>query len=233
MSNDRRHEIQELLDKAGGLNEGVASEVARATGVPEAEVYGVGSFYHLIARPDAKIRVCTGLSCRMQGADDVLKAAELNGLPVEGCTCLAGCDVAPAVLRDRRVLPSVSIEDIHEARGDWQQVRSAANPDNEVWFGAVGPERDDPENLVLNLLGEPDWSGAAFKRAIEMALMYRAEGRRPALLMGTQAMNAFLPHLQGGVGTWKCHFEEKNIGNRASEQVSIRSGGVFQAAKLQ
>jgi len=168
MSNDRRHEIQELLDKAGGLNEGVASEVARATGVPEAEVYGVGSFYHLIARPDAKIRVCTGLSCRMQGADDVLKAAELNGLPVEGCTCLAGCDVAPAVLRDRRVLPSVSIEDIHEARGDWQQVRSAANPDNEVWFGAVGPERDDPENLVLNLLGEPDWSGAAFKRAIEM-----------------------------------------------------------------
>jgi hypothetical protein len=81
-------------------------------------------------------------------------------------------------------------------------------------------------------LAVPQWR-LYVKRAIEMALMYRAEGRRPALLMGTQAMNAFLPHLQGGVGTWKCHFEEKNIGNRASEQVSIRSGGVFQAAKLQ
>ena len=126
MSHDRRYEIQGLLDQAGGLTEGAATEVARATGVPEAEVYGVGSFYHLLSRPDAKIRVCTGLSCRMAGADDILKAAELNGLPVEGCTCLAGCDVAPAVLRDRRVLPSVSVEDIHEAKGDWRALRRSA-----------------------------------------------------------------------------------------------------------
>ena len=70
MSEDRRHEIQELLEKAGGLTEGTATEVARELGVPEAEVYGVGSFYHLLSRPHAKVRVCTGLSCRMGGADE-------------------------------------------------------------------------------------------------------------------------------------------------------------------
>ena len=48
MSDDRRHEIQELLERAGGLVPGAARDVAQQTGVPEAEVYGVGSFYHLL-----------------------------------------------------------------------------------------------------------------------------------------------------------------------------------------
>ncbi|NKB88374.1 MAG: NADH-quinone oxidoreductase subunit F [Acidobacteria bacterium] len=184
MSEDRRHEIQELLEKAGGLVPGAARQVAQQTGIPEADVYGVGSFYHLLARPDAKIRVCTGLSCRMAGADDVLRAAELNDLPVEGCTCLAGCDVAPAVLRDRRVLPSVTVEDVHEAKGEWENLRSAANADDEVWFGAVGPERDDPDTLVLNLMGDPDWSGTAFRRAVEIGADAVVEAIETAGLQG-------------------------------------------------
>jgi len=165
---DRRHEIPDLLREAGGLTDGAARQIAQDTGVPEADIYGVGSFYHLLARPSAKVRVCTGLSCQMAGADRVLRAAELNDLPVEACSCLAGCDVPPAVLRDRRVLPSITIEDVHEAGGDWTQLRSRAVEDDGDWLGYVGPERDDPETLALNLHGAADWSGAAFARAREI-----------------------------------------------------------------
>ena len=44
-------EIVELLQEAGGLSEGVSREISRKTGVPEADIYGVASFYHLLAKP--------------------------------------------------------------------------------------------------------------------------------------------------------------------------------------
>ena len=55
--NERQAEILERLQKAGGLKEGAARQVARATGVPEATVYGAGSFFHLLSEPDVKVRV--------------------------------------------------------------------------------------------------------------------------------------------------------------------------------
>ncbi len=168
MSDERRSQIPDRLQEAGGLTEGVARQIAEDLGVPEADVWGVGSFYHLLARPHQKVRVCTGLSCRMAGADDVLKACELNGFPVEATSCLAGCDVPPAVLRDRRVLPAVTVEDVHEARGDWKSLRSSGAPGDEPWYGRVGPDRDDPETLPLNMLGAMNTSGSAFARAAEI-----------------------------------------------------------------
>jgi NADH:ubiquinone oxidoreductase subunit F (NADH-binding) len=164
-----RMSIPERIHEAGGLEEGVARQVSRATGVPEAEVYGVGSFFHLLADSDTKLRVCTGLSCLMGGARHVLEAAEAAGLPVAECSCLAACDVPPAVLRDRRVLPAVTLEDVRRAGSDWTKLTSSAEPaDDPVWRGAVGPERDDSENLALNLLGRPDFSGSSFDRARDM-----------------------------------------------------------------
>ena len=41
------------LEEKGGLRPGVAAEVHRETGVPEADIYGVATFYHLLADPDA------------------------------------------------------------------------------------------------------------------------------------------------------------------------------------
>jgi len=160
---DQAHTIPDRLQAAGGLDPGVARELAAATGVPEAHVFGVGSFFHLLARPHKKVRVCTGLSCLMGGAAQVLDEAERIGLPVEPIACLAACDCAPAVLRDRAVLPSVSIEEVLQSTGDWQQLGSA-RPKG-PWRGVVGPERDDPQQLALNLHGSSDFSGAAFERA--------------------------------------------------------------------
>ena len=156
--------IPEALQAAGGLREGAAAQVAASTDTAEAHVYGVGSFYHLLARPEAKLRVCTGLSCLLAGAQEVLDAAEAAGLPVEGCSCLAGCDVPPAVLKGRRVLPWVQASDVDFAAGDWQQLRSARVPVEDQWSGTCGPKAR-PDKLALDLLGGRDYSGAAFERA--------------------------------------------------------------------
>ena len=168
---DARLKAASVADKlrvAGGLAPGVARKVSRETGVPEAEVFGVGSFYHLLSRPSAKVRVCTGLSCLMGGAQAVLDAAEAAGLPCEGTSCLAGCDLPPAVLRDRRVLPAVSVEDVGRADGKWEELTCAGDPGDGPWFGAVGPEDAGPDTLALDLLGEHSPLGEAFKRAAEL-----------------------------------------------------------------
>ncbi|MFT5285661.1 MAG: NADH:ubiquinone oxidoreductase subunit F (NADH-binding) [Planctomycetota bacterium] len=168
MSDDPRASIPERLQAEGGLTPGVARKLSQESGVPEADIFGVGSFFHLLSRPNAKIRVCTGLSCLMGGANEVLEAAKAAGLPCEATSCLAGCDLPPAVLRDRRVLPSVSIEDVKRADGDWEKLDSATIEPGEEWKGHVGPPRANPDALVLDLLGPDDTSGSSYKKAVEL-----------------------------------------------------------------
>ena len=91
------------------------------------------------------------------------------GLPAMGCSCLAACDRPPAVLRDRDVLPAVSVEDVARAEGDWTSLRSEIASDGKSWLGHVGPEVDDPDTMAINLLGQADWSGKAFAKAAEMS----------------------------------------------------------------
>ncbi|TNF24054.1 MAG: NADH-quinone oxidoreductase subunit F, partial [Deltaproteobacteria bacterium] len=146
------------LRAAGGLKPGVARAVAAETGVAEAEVYGVGSFFHLLAEPDTPLRVCTGLSCQLAGADAVLARAKEAGLPVTACSCLAACDAAPAVLRERTVVPAVSLDEVDDAAGDWAAL--GAHREEPARYGHVGPARD-PEQQAIDLLGPPDYSGAA------------------------------------------------------------------------
>jgi len=162
-----RARVPDELQRRGGLRPGVARDVARATGVPEAEVYGVGSFFHLLAEPDVDVRVCQGLSCQLAGADGLLEAARASGLRAAGCQCLAACDRPPAVLRGRRVLPGVTPAEIAAAGGDAGALVSAQAP-GDRWLGTVGPRDADPDALAMNLLAEPDWTGAALARAAEI-----------------------------------------------------------------
>jgi len=164
----KRAEVLDRLAELGGLAPGIARQVSRDTGIPEADVYGVATFYHLLARPDRKLRVCTGLSCRLAGADDVLATAGQAGLPVEGVSCLAGCDRPPAVLRDRRVLPEVSVEDVKRAGTEWSELTCAGDTGNAPWTGFIGPTENDPEHLALNMAAAPELGAAAFRRADEL-----------------------------------------------------------------
>jgi NADH:ubiquinone oxidoreductase subunit F (NADH-binding) len=166
-SQEERARVPDELRELGGLRPGVAREVAKRTGVPEADVYGVGSFYHLLAEPDVDLRVCVGLSCQMAGADAVLAAAKAAGMRAEACQCLAACDRPVPVLRGRRVLPVVGLAEIAAAGGDPSQVHSPAAPDD-LWLGHVGPAKADPDGLAMDLLGQHDYSGAALRRAAEL-----------------------------------------------------------------
>ncbi len=154
-SPEQRAQVPELLHELGGLRPGVAREVARRSGVPEADIYGVGSFFHLLAEPGIELRVCQGLTCRLQGAEELLKQAQAQGLPAAGCSCLAACDKAPAALSGRRVIPGLQATAL--ARAD-----DAAALWPETWLGCVGP--DDPE-LPIALVRPADSTGEALRQA--------------------------------------------------------------------
>ncbi len=162
-ANKDKAELLERLAAAGGLKAGSATEVARQLGLPEAEVYGAGSFFHLLSDPETKLRVCTGLSCAMRGARDLLAQAQAAGMPVAECSCLAACDRAPALLRERSVLVDVKPEDIAQAEGKWQAVQGAEL--SEDWVGAIGCGEAVSSHLPIDLAGEMDVSGSAYRRA--------------------------------------------------------------------
>jgi len=88
------------------------TEVAELTGVTAAQVQSVATFYTMFKREKAGrylVSVCTGISCYLMGADDVLEAVEQaseaphgavssDGLfSVEHVECVGACGGAPAV----------------------------------------------------------------------------------------------------------------------------------------
>ena len=166
MERTKRAEVARLLQEKGGVRRGNARAVSRETGVPEADVYGVGTFFHLLAEPDTTIRICQDLSCRLYGAEALLEKARELDLPVSGCQCLAACDRPVAVLRERRVLPEVGPDALQAACGDVGALQSDAAPDD-VWMGRVGPVPRDPDALAIDLLGERDFSGTAYQKVME------------------------------------------------------------------
>ncbi len=85
----QRHRVLPLLKEAGGVTDDTVRRIAAQTGVPEADVWGVGRFYELLTHPDAERRVCQGLSCQIAGAD---------ALPGMRVSCVGQCDRAPVVL---------------------------------------------------------------------------------------------------------------------------------------
>ena len=95
--NARREEVLERLDEAGGLRPGTVAKVHRQTGVPEADVYGVATFYHLLSDPDGGVRVCQGLSCKLADCDALMADFEARGTKASYVSCLGRCDLAPAL----------------------------------------------------------------------------------------------------------------------------------------
>ena len=93
-----RERVLPLLDEAGGVTEASVRKVSADTGVPEADVWGTGLFYSLLRNPSPVTRVCTGLTCRLFGADELLAGLRDKGDPCEPASCLGQCDRAPATL---------------------------------------------------------------------------------------------------------------------------------------
>jgi NADH-quinone oxidoreductase subunit E len=102
-------------DEVGYLSADALSDVAEALGLPVQDVASVASFYTMFfMEPPGrhKIRVCTNLSCYLNGCEEVLAhlCRRLGIRPgqttpdgrvlVEVVECLAACEEAPVLLAD-------------------------------------------------------------------------------------------------------------------------------------
>ncbi len=138
----QRERIIELLEHKGGVTEQSVREVSEETGVPQADIWGTGLFYTLIARPGNRVRLCDGLTCQMLGADQLAEKLRDSGKNVERVSCLGQCDLAPASLDE-------DMELVTYAKGRTQ----------------VMPDHAD---LPLNLAGAVDQSYSALAKSKTM-----------------------------------------------------------------
>ncbi|MEN0061100.1 MAG: NADH-ubiquinone oxidoreductase-F iron-sulfur binding region domain-containing protein [Myxococcota bacterium] len=136
----QRDQLPELLEHHGGLRVGVAGDVSAQTGVPEADVYGVASFYTLLAQPDAGVRVCQGLSCQLAGTEARAQELAAVGTPFTKVSCLGQCDRAPVALD-----PTLEL----------------------LAWGGAGTVTSANSDLPMNLAGADDASYSALKQARE------------------------------------------------------------------
>jgi NADH-quinone oxidoreductase subunit F len=116
----------------GYLPEPVAAEIARALGVPLADVYGVIDFYAMFYKEPVGrtiVRVCSDPACALAGSDQILETfCQRAGISldqvspdeaihdgpymVERAPCLGLCEHAPAALVGDRPLGHVSPDQV-------------------------------------------------------------------------------------------------------------------------
>ena len=109
--------LTRLQAARGFLSEGTVEEVAAYLGVPPAHVHGVVSFYSMYDRAPVgrhKLYVCRTLSCRLRGAEEVIRSLETElgvaggGTTAEGRVtlgpfeCLGLCEMAPCAISGER-----------------------------------------------------------------------------------------------------------------------------------
>ena len=90
--------------------------VSRHLRVPKSEVYGAASSYtelSLQAPGRHVLRICTGLSCSIRGAGELLASArDADAITVVETACGFLCGVAPAVRWDGRWVGRATVESV-------------------------------------------------------------------------------------------------------------------------
>jgi NADH-quinone oxidoreductase subunit F len=110
----------------GWISPGAVSYTSGRLGVPPADVYGVATFYALLAteqRPPRVAHVCVDVPCRLGGVDALIE--DLEAAVPEGATqdggmwvrspCLGRCDRAPAVFLQVAAEPDRELEQVDAA----------------------------------------------------------------------------------------------------------------------
>ncbi len=121
--------LHKTQEEYGYVPEPVAREVARRLGVPDAQVFGVLTFYNYFnLEPPGKhrIAVCMGTACYLKGAGSILEdlSEHLNvavnavtedmQFSLQAVRCIGCCGLAPAVLMNDEVVGKLSIEKMRE-----------------------------------------------------------------------------------------------------------------------
>jgi NADH-quinone oxidoreductase subunit F len=92
------HAVQE---RVGWISAGAVNYIGERLTVAPADIYGVATFYHLLAtapRPPVVAHVCDDIACIGAGAEQICAQLETSGVTWERSPCLGLCDRAPAAL---------------------------------------------------------------------------------------------------------------------------------------
>ena len=141
--------LHRLQDAHGALREGHLAALAGEMRLSMAEVYEVASFYHHfdIVADDAVVaprtlRVCTGLSCQLAGAQDLLSQARsrlaADGVRVIAAPCIGRCEQAPAALAGQHGVGRASLDALAAAMSSQAPVPMAAAPIGYAAYRAGG-----------------------------------------------------------------------------------------------
>lgn len=105
--------LQNVQDTFSYIPEYSMTDIARFTGVPESQVYGVATFYaqfRFTPRGKTHCMVCRGTACHVNGAARILEEIEEAigikegettedlSYSLETVACIGACSLAPAVM---------------------------------------------------------------------------------------------------------------------------------------
>lgn len=127
--------LQEVQAELGYLPDEAMMEIAKTTGLPESQVYGVATFYaqfYFTRRGKNQTKVCSGTACHVKGAARVLDAFE-RGLGIacgstsedyehslETVACVGSCALAPVVVVNEEVHGQVATGKIDKILGTYK-----------------------------------------------------------------------------------------------------------------
>lgn len=129
--------LHRLQDAHGALRARHLVALAHLMRLPLAEVYEVASFYHHFdivaddaALPRLTLRVCTGLSCSLAGADHLLaetrRQVAAAGVRLLAAPCIGRCEQAPAALVGQHAVPQATPAALLQAVA--QRATTASSP---------------------------------------------------------------------------------------------------------
>jgi NADH-quinone oxidoreductase E subunit len=159
-------------EQDGWVTDEAMAHIAELLGITDAEVYGTATFYEMFKfRPVGRycINVCTGISCHLTGAWELLEHAEraldvhVGGTTADGmitlehAECIAACTEGPAITINHRYRYTVTndqfdqlVDDLRAGRvndeipphGTLARVRQRT-PDNWANTGALAQQKVD------------------------------------------------------------------------------------------
>src|SRR5690554_3782389 len=117
--------LHKIQDRFGHLSTAHMAALAHEMKLSQTEVYEVATFYHHFdvvregqdAPQSLTVRVCSGLSCEMAGAKDLLdKLPSILGTDVRviHAPCVGRCEQAPVAVVHQNPVPNASVEKVAE-----------------------------------------------------------------------------------------------------------------------
>ncbi|MEN3046798.1 MAG: NAD(P)H-dependent oxidoreductase subunit E [Candidatus Hydrothermales bacterium] len=110
-----------IQDTEGYIKKERIKEIAEILKINENRIYETLTFYHFLTLDKSEKRilyVCRGISCLLEGADEIIEYLKDNrdrlNFDFRECECIGLCDFAPAGLFDFNPVKNLDVKKIKE-----------------------------------------------------------------------------------------------------------------------